>query len=127
MAEPGVYNSVSQRRADSWASLEDATRRPAGDGRIEALLAALEPIEHCWVFPGAAGRVRRLHAAGEHASLARDAAELNRALVSGAYRGETAYFEVLVVGELDAAVSRIPDRSPPARSTRATGTAVMPP
>ncbi|MEU4172909.1 aminotransferase class I/II-fold pyridoxal phosphate-dependent enzyme [Streptomyces sp. NPDC026665] len=133
-----LYNSVWQLRTDAWTSLEEATRRLATgpetaatpdteSRRTEELLRLLEPIENCWAFPGRSrlDEIRRLHEAGDLANAARTAEELNRSLVTDAYRsraarrrgnpggtpredlaaepGGTPYFEVLVVGEIDSA------------------------
>ncbi|MGH3368447.1 MAG: aminotransferase class I/II-fold pyridoxal phosphate-dependent enzyme [Nocardioidaceae bacterium] len=126
-----LYNSVWQLRADAWTSLEEATRADrdteGSSGRVKELLHLLEPVENCWAFPGRASvdELRRLHESGDRDKLARHAAGLNRALVTDAYRGGSPrpvrddaqaaeeapaiepgarpYFEVLVVGELDAA------------------------
>ncbi|MFZ3554665.1 aminotransferase class I/II-fold pyridoxal phosphate-dependent enzyme [Streptomyces sp. BH055] len=98
---------------------------------IEELLRLLAPIEHCWAFPGTPGltELRGLLTQGEHRQLAQRADELDRALAGHPHRGTaphtaatpsgapedpadaahllpastTPYFEVLVVGDLDAA------------------------
>ncbi|MGW9123085.1 aminotransferase class I/II-fold pyridoxal phosphate-dependent enzyme [Streptomyces sp. NPDC055663] len=99
--------------------------------RIQELIRLLTPIEHCWAFPGTAAlkELRRLYDQGEYRQLAQRTDELDRALAGHRHRGtaphtaatpsaapdettdtahpqpapSTPYFEVLVVGDLDAA------------------------
>ncbi|MFI0926499.1 aminotransferase class I/II-fold pyridoxal phosphate-dependent enzyme [Streptomyces sp. NPDC021012] len=110
---------------------QGADGRPDTTARIRELIDLLAPVEHCWAFPGTAAlkELRALHDQREYRQLAYRTEEFYGALAGhrhrpaaphtaagpGAAPEETAdpahplpapsapYFEVLVVGDLDAA------------------------
>ncbi|MGW8764089.1 aminotransferase class I/II-fold pyridoxal phosphate-dependent enzyme [Streptomyces sp. NPDC055815] len=105
----------------------DGRPGPGPTARIEELLRLLAPVERCWAFPGTAGltELRGLYAQRDHRQLARRTEEFYRDLAGHRHHGtaphtaaapddttagvhlppaaSTPYFEVLVVGDLDAA------------------------
>ena len=95
-----AYNSVWQLRADTWCRLEEAGERLASAAArgcpvqalavtVEELLGQLRALERYWAFPGSQVFVQaqRLFAAGRYDRFATAVARINRALVTGSYRG----------------------------------------
>ncbi len=101
LANPSLndYYSATQLRADRWSGLKGITARLAQAQRrrgatvqladkARRTLAALEPIEMYWAFPGPAlfDHLRRLLEAEGYDALARTTARIVRALMSGSHR-----------------------------------------
>jgi arginine decarboxylase len=91
------YYSASQLRSDRWTGLKAACARLAGaadaeraafEERARRLLAALEPIEFYWAFPGrpAWQALWQMLERRQFEELSRRVSLIVRALVSGSYR-----------------------------------------
>lgn len=100
------FFSASAAREDRWAQLSVCARAwaaAAGRGQATAELPAeaaaildeLAPLEELWAYPGARllGLLRERLAAGDARGFAREAREINGALVSGAYRHNAATWD----------------------------------
>ncbi len=91
------YYSASQLRSDRWMSLKSACVQLAGasekqrsslENRANSLLAALEPIEFYWAFPGRTAweSLWEMLERRQFDELSRKVSLIVRALVSGSYR-----------------------------------------
>ncbi len=86
------FFSASEARMDRWQRLNSAAK---AQQPVQSLLNELEPLEHCWAYPGAAlfAELRSLAGAGDHVALARLTERLSRAVLRGTYRHDPAVWQ----------------------------------
>jgi arginine decarboxylase len=110
------FFAAAERRGDCWAKLSVTTRAwAAATGRGQntdalvaeaaGLLEEIAPLEEFWAYPGLRlmNALREQLAAGDGGAMARLAREINAALASGAYRHDSAAWDLSAEAEITAA------------------------
>ncbi|MBV9315520.1 MAG: hypothetical protein JO100_17715 [Pseudonocardia sp.] len=115
-----MYNSMWQRRRDTWSSLEEAARALMESGvgnarasaqsdRVRRFLAILEPMEPYWGFPGRwrFGELQQLIVTGDLGRFVRAVTNINRSMVHETFRHSASLVDSDVEGT---AASAEPDK-----------------